>query len=1793
MSPSEARTLAWEVLRGERKVPRTAPKRIALARALPKLAEELRCTRDAPLALLGQQLRTLWDSLEQDEFHSEDFGTRQLGAGCLEAASLLGFDLPEKKYAKGPLIRFGRSVDFSSDRSEVARPCVLVPLANAAPVRVLYTTHPGEPSQGEDGAVRDTAALVQRLLGVTLPRWWLDGAAPGRSKMAALFLRALLEQFPEAEPRLFTGDDSWDRPRMSVLGITGELDADGLVKPVEALEDKVDRFFQLHPEGRLLVPASQWKQARAQFKRTCPPPARKEDNPLQRNRSRRWWRVQPFGGVLDLAVRLRLTVPGAPETALFEKLHRSSRRVPLWNGKVHDVATTVDLEFVRIKQDTADPESRERMTEEELLQSIHRSWLLGRSRPAFLEGGPGTGKSIALRRLAALLLSDTTLLGPALRVDARTLAENRLSLAQALRVGHAPTLREEECERLVTLAFSPAMAGSVWLIIDGLDEVSASQRSLIRGFADSWAGPVLMGARPLVNEAPGAPHFRICELDSFQQERIFALEGRPGHHKVLRGERASSKAPWDRRRDMVADLCGTPLGVSLLAMLPAEELGASLDVPKILRNSIETLLERAENSGRISRGARYQVTSRDGLALLGSAVWPMLRRGEATLTLGDLDAMSRQSGAQAAIREILDHSDLIQRAGPGRYQFSHKSLAEFCAACHLVQNPKSEQELLGSIGEPGPDAVAVHFCALSNSRERSTRFLRSLVANRHRPMSSLMLATRLLLASRPEQLQTEVVVDVLVRRLRLASQLQARSLPGGLSDTDELWLALGCWARELRPHAEALIAACSPEIGQFLSGELLPLPEPLRYPIEPGSLRPESRSFAERLAMTLGLELPLRILTRLREGKALLLERPAGPWITELESLIDAPEEPSTQGPVHTAASVWAQRASPERQLERLDMLSRCPPVAVQPVLETVLEQGSYDQKREAILRAALNSLEWGETDDEGDWIAHVRFARRFTGLSSGELLSQWERLWASGMIGDVLCPFSKSLERLYAEFIRDPCGPARWRALVAQERLREPAGTPTAVLTSTVRDPFRAVRIEALAQLARRAGAVTAADVGASLLSQDDAERWAAFVAIGAGKTAPFEFLFSVLVRCDAPQPRQERPPEEHENLRHRWTPWERAMRQHGESARKQLCWDIGARLGSQSGLRKLFELVEGPQGALVEELLSDWHIHPSAIRDSELGRHMLATGRPRQRLVAARAFPTRDGTLASYVDDPEPEIAARAQESLAWQRNQEPLSEQDRETASRRKARERRRRERRPAITSKALARHETFESLWKVLPRYNVAKIQWPVRLSREERRNAPPRDDGKVNLEWLKAQKRAPVLKRLRQLYQPHHQPLLIAGLEDEDLAPLSIDLLREDLPLAQVVPLMLRRGAVLERVLTLLQGTPHGSAAARFLCDAMLSGQLLPSAALHASQREDEDDRDFFQWRWCDYLAKLDGLAAFLPLLAPQVPESLRQPAIEHIQYHWEQWESETPRREDLASWARGAEEAQDEELREIALRTLALTGRAEDAERWRPRLSHQDLSPRMLAAVIQLVSRFPREADLPLFRMLMKHSPRVGAEAAEALARAGGREVVEELVQLLESPPDCLDRRKAMRFMRSYEPFYRELPWRRSVAEPIIQWGDASQLRRAAQAMADDQEVWRIAERHLRFPEHLLFLAGHLYDASQEDELRDLHDEALKLAERMIRQIGEEPARRMMLEASLWGQPFQQAFDALIEVHARDKDLLLARLREEPDHALALEWLSEFSSCEEDLDAVWREKSVPWWCPPGESPQGA
>ncbi|MBZ4421769.1 hypothetical protein [Myxococcus sp. RHSTA-1-4] len=1749
---------AWSVLLG---LPAGArpTERLRLARGLPVAAERYRCgLEQAPAGHLQEGVAKLW-ALARPRL-SEPALTQwpALATACLAVADLLSFRLesPGKEdfLEREPEKRKARAL-FAGYRRQVGAP-VHALVGGAGPVRVFRAVRAAEDAAPveSDLGVR-CRALVTSLLGDDASAVWkLEREdVRGPSWMAAVVLREIVARWPEASGGV------------EAFGITGELDADGLVIPVGDIPDKVSRFFTAHPKGVCFVPASQLAEARQGLRG------------LLRGLVVSYSPVLcGYQSVTDLLVRMGVVLPHLRETLLFDQLRKRSRSVMDWRSRRRPAEQMLDLEV-----------SIAGRTERSILKAAdvvaRLRWKLQEG--ASVVGDAGSGKSMFLRRLHHELLEGAERWsGPSVRVDGGRLEPERslLSLVAA-DLGAAWSAPEVEA-----LLRSPALSGSVWLLVDGVDEPPPHVRALLLREVTEWPGRFVLGSRPIREVLPGL-RLDMEPLSAMLRRELLQLEGR--RDLMERGlwhwnTPEPDEAPIDA---LLHDLARTPFGVSLVATLIQPERLEGTTKQRLLAEALRDMVSRAVAEVRLDEDSRVLFDLR-GERLLGAAAWAMLREARAELYSEDFDALPPDT--LRSLLAAIERSGIVQRAGPGRWVFNHKSFAEHSASRYLLSRGTEEavRALAEGLGQPGVDEVLLH-TAPELPREALSRLLEGML-DWGLPFSALTLATRVLNEVEPSRLEPALATRVLEKRLALLTWLPTTALPGGAGRDGGVWRALGRLAEAGVLHeseACSLLAACHPEIRERL--------QPRSEDAEEAPWSERWR-MAERLVELLPLELPVPVLLRFQSGAKLLVSRRGrGPWaLTELGPLLDSPDY-RIAGPARAA---WCECAPVDALLERLELLSVLPTELVESLLRVVLEHGSEQHKKEALLRTVVprNGFRYWVESREAYDIAPLA---ELGSLSSEQWLDLWSWAWATGALGEGTWD-QPAIERLYAHYLHDACGPARWRAVRALKALSA-AGNgssplPMAELKALVwEEPLPEVRLEALEALRDGGVEPTLAQLWPSLVSLEDGVRWRAWsLARESGWHLSLEQLLTIVSRY-TPTPRQGGDPERSEAK----TPMSAHFAQRADVARSRLSDAIREHCQTWRNLEALFRLGEqGPHREAVQEVLAS----PSPnLSVEELGR-LLQEGTEEARRWAAKllghGWHIRDGTahalLAPFVNDADPELAALAAKTLerqarsaqtpqrgpaAWADEQSvrgfDLFEHEREP-----------RQEVAPLQAKELAGFSRFEALWTELgrrplqlkgardmtPAFTDEAIDWFVQLASQAQ------DE---NLEVLR-----PVLAKLSELFRPELITVLVDALDDPKRGYLAAALLGTHSPGRALLPAFQRSEKAAVRAANVALGTPLAPAALDALLDVLAAG----------GWKKQSRPRKLLEPTWIDALRSLGGLEALARLLERQPPEHVWKDVIAHIESHGDELAVRLSQgtRARVAEWARTrASEDGEPDARASALDLLTLLGTADDAREWSLRLKREVLPASLTVAALGLLARLGSPADIPVLETLVGWpEPAIATAAVGALAEWAEPE---RLLQLLREPPPTLRRHSAVSISRRSVRY-----WRGSIASGIVLRGNRAQALELAWLLRGDSSVWTLARDEGRLPEHALLVLGYVRSDPGDsvmpasvtgggDEVfpSGVPEEATAVVRQLAEKLSREEVVSALVEAALREDDSDVSYflddtiNALGGPGKADVPRLLQHLREQPGDRVALALLARTGAGEMELAALWDRLGVPWW----------
>ncbi|MDP2312864.1 MAG: hypothetical protein Q8P41_08160 [Pseudomonadota bacterium] len=747
------------ILTGELAPPWQTPRLRLLARQLVQAVEASRFAGRPEASWLWSGVRTRIWPVALDRAADGEPGWIELAAACVAAVDLLAGRNP-LGVAEWPLVaqsRFGREHDGSLeigdnwqevlarvspslpgarelDGNEAAHaafeafrsPQVHVLLRGASPAR-LHLVSGAPRSVVEPEGASDVRRLLQRFhAGDVAVSWSLDAATEGRSGMAAMFLRAIAET---RSPETSTLGD---------VGLTGELDANGLMLPVDDLPGKVRAFFGAYPGGTCFVPLAQMGELSSLT------PERTSVDDVLRRRSRdprrfsdsQWQRVVPLRSVTCLLARLGIQWSASePVSVGLAAIREASKRTVDWRGRPRPVEGLAELPLRPPLN--ADRSNRYEHTSFSTVVSGAKALGGGPARWV-ITGRPGSGKSMVLRQLHhQLSVGLLRLSGPSILVPARRLLGGAsLSNAVAAEV-------EAEVSAVGAVLGSTELSTAMWLLVDGLDELPAADRHRVVALVEGWPGPSIVATRGLPEQLPPGTVVVVPDLDAREAGRVLTSEGRADLAEAFERPWRSDRGGSDPLALLRSELARTPLGLSVLAMVWHDKPSSRQD---LLRDAVLHLVRRAEAEGRLSAEARRRF-ERVGLRLLGAAAWRMLGEGRAILRVEDLEFAETTTGSGRDDGDLLhaavEQGGFVQPVGPGRWEFSHKSFAEFAAARYLAALPdEGWRAALTLLGEPAANEVLLHLATLLPSSEP---LLLALSEREERALTALRLATRILL----------------------------------------------------------------------------------------------------------------------------------------------------------------------------------------------------------------------------------------------------------------------------------------------------------------------------------------------------------------------------------------------------------------------------------------------------------------------------------------------------------------------------------------------------------------------------------------------------------------------------------------------------------------------------------------------------------------------------------------------------------------------------------------------------------------------------------------------------------------------------------------------------------------------------------------------------------------------------------------------------------------------------------------------------------------------------------------
>jgi len=1528
-----------------------------------------------------------------------------------------------------------------------------------------------------------------------------------------------------------------------------------------------------------------------------------------------WRHVLALRSRTHLEIVLGRVIADEPATAMFSRVRDAAAKFVDFRGRERPVGQIID-----VRLGDASTRHGTRSWGDTTAWLVERALVAG---PALVVGRPGSGKSMLLRKLLHdLNAGELRWLGPAIRFDARRLRDTSDPWQAIARQIPRTTRDEAAC------IYTPALRGAVWLLVDGLDELSAPARDDLLEWLREWPGPLVASSRYLPRTPSDFALFEVEDLESQAVEALLRQEGRedlippssngwqPAHHVET--------APWQLLR---RDLCTTPLGVGLLA-LPSTH--PSEPRTELLRRAIHHLLHVAEQAGRLSDRVR-RWCERKGVPLLGALAWRMLQRGHASLAGEDIGALERAGGLgyeeADLLHQLLEAGGFVQCVGPSAWEFAHKSFAEYCAAVHLEAAPARgvPLALLARITDPGIQEVLLHLAVL---RSDASDILEQLLAHPDHPLTAASLATRVLLELRPGGVNVALVTSVLCRRLRLATRLAPSMLPGRVHIRDDIEAAIVRHAAALGPGRAALYAACPEDVQAWLGGRDADGEPPPRHGDDRGM-------WAEFLYRHLEPVLSPAQIVRLHDGAELLASRERGAWADDLRPLLTGTGETARR-----ARTAWLRGAPMPLLLERIADLDH-DRAGDDEILVAVLRHGSLEQRREALLRHQLSALAFSYRP-LGDSPVQVSIHGRLHGLTSAHWLALWDWAWSVGLLGSAHAP-SQAVQKLYASFVRDPSGPARWRALVARSQLEPSSAETLRLWHAALDDPFRPVRVEAWRRLVSADAEVPPEHLWRTLASLDDAERLLAWEWLTrTGLHVPADLWLAILRAPPVSSQAPDRPPAP------ALPNHDAAVAAHTQHARQTLLRRAAEGLTTEAAMDPcLVALDSSTQEAAARQLLehvADTHLFPVAAQ-------MLASGAPNRRRWAARTM-TRliswrreqevDAAMTrAATDDPDPEVVQVAREHLERRRLYEArvhapparprvravapdledvaMAMEDRVDDS----------ELVEPMTIAELEHFTQFEDLWAALERRT---LRWQSfrdmeGFASEEGPEYIGELAGQARSENLEMRRAA--LVGLRRLYRPEaHRRWLIAKLDEPLRGYWAMHLLAEEPRGPDLLSACTYGELACVRVARLAIGSDLADEVAAAMSAALCAGVFAPPRAPSKPYLRPQPPQ------WTALLLALGGLESLLKLLHAEAPAWVDATVLSFVEEHraYALKSATVAGRARTAAWARQVDEA-DVPRWTLALHLLGVVGDAEDARRWCARLAEEPVSESIAVAALELIGRCGDTTSLPTLRTIAgtTESDALLVAALHAAAALAGPTEADWMFGLLGRPPpgtydlqaradawDRLDaqdreRREATRAAglpyrwedRERPDFPRPMAWnldrwRWPCYRTIVRFGDRTQAQAIARMLVDDRQAVELLQRYGRLPEHALLVFGALRHAPQDHVIPwqitggghevVTDDTAAQVGGTVVdfaARVGAEDVRVAFLGAAFWNRRDQyEATNLLADLggpQPRDVPELLQHLAQDPADPLALELLALAGAGEAGVVACWRRRRSPWW----------
>jgi hypothetical protein len=764
------------------------------------------------------------------------------------------------------------------------------------------------------------------------------------------------------------------------------------------------------------------------------------------------------------------------------------------------------------------------------------------------------------------------------------------------------------------------------------------------------------------------------------------------------------------------------------------------------------------------------------------------------------------------------------------------------------------------------------------------------------------------------------------------------------------------------------------------------------------------------------------------EGRAALRRLGTGEWLDELVDLF-------VDGEVGAAArEVWWELTPISDLVRSLGSPPR-DPRRRDAVLGLLATRGTPGQRREALLRLCLPE---GPGERKGEVLA-----AGLADLEADEILGLWAPAWQIGALASgprTAHGESRGLEQLYASFVDDAVGPARWRAVHALRSLypgkgkdygyrdeevlgRELPGPLVQRLIGSISDPEPAVVGEALALLTEAGVHLSWQVLLPALLGAEPTLRVVVARAALVGRERMPASLWVHLMAVDFdPEVEERGRPERSADL-----PWVEALRRRSDAAFVAVVAHLRAQLATWSGAEELFALGDERGLAPLVDAIADGN-SPSF---DEGAPRTVARRALRSRYRAAKRWVLKgmgwgvdelvtDDELEQLRGDPDPGVAELAGERLerrraplaGWRSRDSEVSRGDLDIAPAAPPAELREtdlfglsddRTRGATVSIETLRRTTTFSEAWTLLGTTGLETRSW------NEMENAGHGDavDYLEHFMGLAASHNREVVRdafeHLMALYAPEWRAALIDSLGHPSRGLFAQMLLSREAVGRDLLRAIPTSEDAARRVAELAAGTALALAAVDALVDGMTTGAL-----------EVGDGRA--EWGYAEpelvrTLKRLGGREALLRLLVRAKGEALRDHAVRALLSEQQPATGEVAEgtATEARRWVMSRMNAAGEDRGRLLL-LLALCGGRADVDHWIRVSDAGGLSPNELLGVATLVGRCGTEEHSGWLRRLALETihPSVVNAAFEALAELGGADNATWMAARLDDPPAAI-----------------------------------------------------------------------------------------------------------------------------------------------------------------------------------------